>query len=191
MRRVLLSLCLFLPFVAFGFDLDIEARTALFIPKNSTIRDLYGTGFTEYEIEMGIPLNRCFTLFSNLSYLEADGRSSESHSHSEMENWALNFGGKFYFEPWWYLRPYVGAGAGVAHVEFRDHSPYVNNHTGKFGWSALIKLGTEWCLSRYFYVDVFADYGINSYEFKSKNKTSGHNINTGGVKVGGGLGIRF
>ncbi|CRX37727.1 outer membrane protein [Estrella lausannensis] len=191
MRRVLLSLCLFLPFVAFGFDFDIEARTALFIPKNSTMRDLYGTGFTEYEIEMGIPLNKCFTLFSNLSYLEADGRSSESHYRSEMENWALNFGGKYYFEPWWCLRPYVGAGAGVAHVEFRDHSPYVNNHTGKFGWSALFKLGTEWCFSRYFYVDVFADYGINSYEFKSKNKTSGHNINTGGVKVGGGLGLRF
>lgn len=190
MKRVLYLLIFLIPSLSYAFDLDIEARGSWFVPKSHTMRDTYGKGFPEYSVELGIPLNRCFTVFSNTSYYEASGHSSLGN-RSNVENWSLTFGGKYYFEPWCLFRPYAGLGAGGAHIKFLDRSPFVKGHKERYGWAFIAKIGTEICFSRYFYIDLFADYSHYAYSFKNKGGLAGHHLNAGGVKAGAGLGIRF
>lgn len=190
MKRVIVLLIILVPTLSYAFDLDIEARAAWLVPKSHTLRNTYGKGIPEYGVELGIPLNRCMTVFSNASYYEASGHSSLNH-RTNVENWALTFGAKYYSEPWYQLRPYAGLGLGGAHIKFLDHSPFVKGHKERFGWAFIAKVGTEICFSRYFYVDLFADYSIYSYSFKSKSGISGHQLNAGGLKTGAALCIRF
>lgn len=173
-----------------SFDLDVEMRAAWLVPKSHTMRNTYGKGFPEYGIELGIPLNRCFTVFSNLTYYEATGHSTFNYK-STVENWSLTFGGKYYFQPWWLCRPYFGLGAGAGYIRFSDESPYVKSQVDRIGWAFLAKIGTEICFSRYFYIDLFADYSPYYYSFKNKKGISGHKINAGGAKAGAAFCIRF
>ena len=190
MKRAIYLLILLLPTFSSAFDLDIEARGAWLIPKSGTMRKTYGKGFPEYALELGIPLNQCLTVFSNVSYYEKEGHSPLSHRTS-VENWALTFGGKYYFKPYCLYRPYIGLGGGGAHIKFFDRSPFVKGHIDRFGLSFIAKIGTEICFSRYLYVDLFADYSGYFYSFKSRSGTGGHRLNAGGAKAGAALGIRF
>lgn len=190
MRRVIYFLMLFLPALSFALDLDVEARASWLIPKSRTMRDVYGKGIPEYQIELGLPLNPCVTLFSDLSYYQASGHSSLNHK-STVENWGLTFGAKYYLDPWELFRPYFGLGIGASSIKFCDTSEFVNHHVDRFGFAWVAKLGTEVCFSRYFYLDLFAEYGAYNYNFKNKNGIGGHRLNAGGLKAGLGLSFRY
>jgi len=191
MKRVIIFLLCLIPALSFAFDLDIEARVGWLVPKSSTMRKVYGKGFPEYELELGIPLNKCFTVFSNLSYYEASGHSTLHHHRSDVQNYGLILGGKYYFQPWTYFRPYFGLGGGAGHIRFHDRNPYLKSFVNHSGWAILAKVGTEICLSRYLYLDLFADYVGFSYNFKDRKGIGGHHLNAGGIKAGAALGIRF
>lgn len=179
---------------------DVEARVAYFYPTDNRMRNVYSkSGFVEYELEVSNPLNcffncfdECWDGFANVSFYQKNGRSSCLNNRSKVTNWAFNVGGKRFFSCFKCFRPYLGIGAGFAHVSFHDDSPYVKEHINSWGPSLLLKSGLIYDISCNFYLDLFADYGFNWF-WPSVNNCccTGRNIDTGGLKIGAGIGYKF
>lgn len=181
--------------------LDVEARVAYFLPEDSRMRHIYSRkGFVEYELEVANPLCclcECapeWDAFANLAFYQKHGRSSCLNNRTKVTNWTLNFGVKRYFDFCFCpsLRPYLGFGAGPVNVRFHDQSDYVKRHTHKWGVGILAKSGVRYDLNCNFYVDFFADYSYAWFNFKHrKSCVAVRNVNTGGLKLGIGLGYQF
>lgn len=104
---------------------------------------------------------------------------------SEISNWTLNVGLKYIFCREYCFQPYLGFGLGAAYVRFRDHSIYVKQEIHQCGISLLAKSGVEYALMCNLFLDFFADYSFNWLKHCSRD------FNTGGFKIGLGLGYRF
>lgn len=209
MNKIFLFVILLFSHLATVEGLDVQGRVAYFIPQDHHIRSIYSDGLPEYEVEIAAPLNSCSCLcecnddltgWANFSIYQKKGHSigcSDFRYATKVTNWALNFGLKRYFSgclPCFFdnLRPYLGLGIGVARVKFHDHSPYVRNHVEKYGFALLAKLGFEYQITCNLFLDLFADYSGNWFDSPSSNScNSTRCINTGGLKLGAGLGYRF
>lgn len=222
MNKIFLCALLFLSSLTTAHALDIEGRVAYFLPQNHHIKSIYGShGIPEYEVEVSQPLNSLFavypfnslfcmdpcnqswTMFGNFSYFQKCGHSRRCgdstfsdfrRNSTKMNNWALNFGVKRYFDNCFIscLRPYLGLGIGFAHVKFNDHSRYVNQHIHRYGFALLAKFGFEYDITCNLYLDFFADYASNWFSApRSKRCNATNRVNTGGFKTGLGIGYRF
>jgi len=195
-KFILLTMCL-LGQMASLQAFDVEARVAYFYPANDRMRDVYGKeGWAEYEIEASTPLTfNCdctnWDAFFNASYFYKRGHSTCLHDRTTVNNWAFNFGVKRYFDTCWCFRPYLGLGVGFAHVRFHDESPFVTNKINRWGVAVLAKSGIRYDISCNFFADLFLDYAYTGYRFCSGGCRSGNDVDTGGVKVGLGLGYQF
>lgn len=177
---------------------DVEARVAYFIPEDDRLRKIYGkNGFAEYEIEASMPMSCCcecacdWDYFFNVAYYEKKGRSSCLHNKTKIEDLAFNLGVRRYFDICECMRPYLGLGAGVVGVRFHDHSPFVKQRTEKWGASLLVKSGVRYDITCNIFVDLFADYCYHWFNFHNNKCLATRNVNTGGFKIGVGLGYGF
>ena len=89
------------------------------------------------------------------------------------------------------FRPYLGFGIGFAHVRFHDQSPFVRARTNRWGFAILAKSGLRYDVTCNFFLDFFLDYAYNHFDFPCVRGVSIRNVNTGGVKIGLGLGYQF
>lgn len=178
---------------------DVEARVAYFIPEDNRLRHIYGNnGFAEYELEASMPLCCCcecacdWDAFANLAYYDKKGRvSSCVPAKSEVTHWAFNVGVKRYFDICEIVRPYLGLGAGFAHVRFHDKSPFVRQHRDKWGVATLIKSGIKYDVTCNIFLDLFVDYTYHFFNFNRYSCSNVRSVNTGGFKIGLGLGYQF
>jgi hypothetical protein len=207
MKRIILFAIFLLSQISLAeaFELEglqVEGRVAYFLPENKRIRHVYSDlGFPEYELEVAMPIGCYFSdcipdlnldVWTNVSYYEKKGRSYSLHDKTRVTNWALNAGVSYYFPICGPIRPYVGIGGGAAHVEFHDKSQYVKQHREEWGGGFLAKLGLKYDVTCNIFIDVFADYSYNWCNFnRSKRCIEVHNVNTGGLKLGAGIGYRF
>jgi hypothetical protein len=197
-KLILLTLCL-LSQLASLQAIEIQGRVAYFYPLDDRMRKVYDkSGWAEYEIEVAAPLNLCcdcsrdWDVFFNTSYYFKKGKSTCLHNHTDVSNWAFNFGVKRYFDLCSCLRPYAGLGLGFAHVHFHDRSPFVKNKIDKCGFAFLVKSGVRYDINCNLFADVFFDYAFNYFDFrKNRSCVSRNSIDTGGLKVGLGLGYQF
>ncbi len=221
MKKIILFLAIFIGQLASMQALTVEGRVGYIYPQNKHIRDTYGkSGYLEYEVELGSSLNSCLSccnkemecgdniaLWANWSYYSKKGRSSCLRNRIHMQNWAANFGAKYYFDLQNcalnncffdlgscfcdQLYPYLGFGLGVGHVRFSDHGPDVKSHN-KLGFSLLAKSGVEYRFGCNLFLDFFLDYAYNHFSKNHSHRCiSSREINTGGLKTGIGLGFRF
>jgi opacity protein-like surface antigen len=200
MKRILLLLLVFISQMSCLKAFDIQGRVAYFLPQDSRMRDIYGkNGFAEYEIEASTPLSSIYACspcnwdaFANLSFYQQRGHSSCLNDRTRVQNWALNFGVKRYFENCWCFRPYLGVGAGAVHARFNDHSDFVSRHTNRWGITILAKSGIRYDITCNLFLDLFADYSYSWFNVPSRvSCVSVRNVNTGGLKLGCGLGYQF
>lgn len=196
-KIVLLLLCVFSQMAALQ-AFDVEARVAYFLPQDSRMRDVYGKhGWADYEIEASAPLNLCcdcscdWDVWFNTTYFHKKGNSTCLSNRTTVDNWAFNFGIKRYFDMCTCFRPYLGFGAGFAHVKFHDKSPYVKQHIDRWGWTLLAKSGIRYDVSCNIFLDLFLDYAYNRFDSKHHRGVQVRSVNTGGLKVGLGLGYQF
>lgn len=185
-------------------DVDVEARFAFFRPENSKLQNVYGNWWDEYEVEASTPLNCDWYLFANGNYYNKNGHLSDKRHREEEQRrkhstrinlTTLNFGVKHYISFCFLeyfensLRPYIGAGAGPAYVNFHRHSSERKKNNSQWGLSLLGKVGMELELTHCFFLDFFSDYGYQW--FFQKKGIHHHRLDTGGFKFGLGLGYHF
>lgn len=210
MNRIFLFFALLLGQIATVQGLDVEGRVAYYIPQDHRVRGIYGKshGFPEYEVEASCPINSfcdclcgwecdpCWSGWGNFSIFHKKGRSEGCLKRStEITNWTINFGIKHYFCGCFPegFRPYLGFGLGYAHVNFHDHSDFVKNHIDRSGIAILVKSGIQYDIACNYYLNLFADYASNWFDRPSHSKHCVHTrrVNTGGLKLGLGLGYHF
>lgn len=196
-KIIFLTLCVLSQMVSLQ-AFDVEARVAYFLPQDSTMRDLYGkNGLPEYEIEVSTPLTVCcetlcnWDAFANVSYFYGKGHTSCLRYHTDVNNWAFNVGLKRFFDTCTCFKPYLGLGIGFAYVDFNDRSEFVKQHRDQWGFALLAKSGIRYDLTCNLYADLFVDYAFNWFRFHNSGCSSSRNLDTGGVKVGLGLGYGF
>ncbi|MBA2728938.1 MAG: hypothetical protein H0U49_12295 [Parachlamydiaceae bacterium] len=209
MKKILLFVALLLGQVATAHGFDVAARIAYFQPQDHRIRGIYGHhGYPEYELEANCPIDSIYNCcgydcgptwagWGNFSIYHKKGHSSGCiKNSSEITSWALNFGIKGYLGACCFpesFRPYLGFGVGYAHVDFHDHSPYVNKHIDRSGIAILAKSGIEYDITCDIFLDFFVDYASNWFNSPHTSRccNSTRRFNTGGVKLGLGLGYHF
>lgn len=200
MKKLVAFLLLILAQTASSEAFDIQARVAYFVPQDNRVRHIYGkNGFAEYELEASMPMMCCcecacnWDYWTNLSFYEKKGHTNCFHDRTKITNWTWNFGVKYYFDIWECVRPYLGVGVGAAHVRFHDESPFVRNHVKRWGAAFLGKAGLKYDLTCNLFLDIFADYAYNWFNFHHNHRSGveKRNVNTGGWKLGLGVGYQF
>lgn len=186
---------------------DIEVRAACLIPTDNHFRSVYGNTVCDWEFEVSTPLENfldCTSCWAeninltqwygwaNFSYYTKNGHFTYLKEETNALNWTLNFGVKRYFCCGSTFLPYFGLGVGVAHVRFSDHSFYVRQNINLWGFSLLAKSGVEVQLAYNLFLDFFLDYSYN--RFSKPHAIQGistRGVNTGGFKIGLGIGYRI
>jgi hypothetical protein len=116
----------------------------------------------------------------------------ELRKKSIMTNYALNVGLKYCFWSECCFNPYLGFGLGACHVCYRDHSIFVKQEIDSWGVCLLAKSGIKYEFAWNLFFDLFADYSFNWYGHPhSKHEISTRGTNSGGFKLGLGLGYHF
>lgn len=197
MKKILCALLFVFSGVVSLQGIEVEARVAAFFPEDHRMGQVYDKVFPEYEIELSAPLNCCcdcscnWDYFFNVSYYHQNGHSSCLKDKTTVDNWAFNLGVKHYFDICECFRPYLGLGAGPVNVKFHDQSPYVRKHTDKWGAAVLVKSGVIYDISCNIFLDAFFDYTYHWFHFNRSSDLYVRTVNTGGFKLGAGIGYRF
>lgn len=195
---------LFLILVLSSFSahaVDIQGRAAYLFPQDDRMRQIYGHGWWDYELQVDVPLKDCcgapsylcgVSGWCNLSFYEKKGHTHCLRHHTNINSWAMNFGVSKFFDCGWCLKPYLGIGIGAGHAQFHDKSPYVHRDISRWGFSALAKSGVQYEMNCNWFIDLFADYAYNHIGSKKpRHGTRTHKVNVGGGKLGIGIGYHL
>lgn len=174
------------------FGLDTEIRTGCLIPEDSHYRRIYGKAMWDLQFELATCFEEEWDAFANLTYHSRNGHFTLFKETTSTIDWALNVGIKHYFCSSGPLIPYLGMGLGAAWVRFNDNSLHVRHQIDQWGFAFLVKSGIEWNLCYDYFLDFFLDYAYEHFHGPNRKKGIGtRSINTGGIKVGLGLGYHW
>jgi len=213
---------LLVPFCASAYDFDnwccepnlsLEGRIAYFRPYSDRMQRFYGDARADYQLELLSRFCCDWAAFLNVSYSrgkdnsrvkyncgnkdfverfseEYDDCDTKSKHHVRVV--PITVGLKRYFCYNECLRPYFGAGIGLAHARFKNRYDFVERVEDRFGLATLVKLGLECDICDCFFVDIFADWAWDSINYHKKHSSnSQYHPQTGGLKVGIGFGYHF
>ncbi|MFZ4772875.1 MAG: hypothetical protein ACOYK9_02660 [Chlamydiia bacterium] len=161
----------------------VKGRIAAFVPQGGITREIYGSVFPEYSLEVDYFLKQNWSLFFNGSFYHQSGYPVGSSNKSKVTLVPLIIGGlldKQY--PWG--KPYFGFGMGTAYINVNNNSPIVANAV-EWGFASLLEAGVEAHFACHWLVDGFMAYRFNAFTFNNTD------AQTGGFQIGGGVGYEF
>lgn len=175
---------------------DVKVRGAAFIPQSKLFRDIYGKVAGTFDVEVATSVLPHVDLWANIDGLVKHGRSLGLNSPTRIGMTHVSLGVKFpyalsqrwvlpggRFETRWVL--YAGAGISFASVWLKNKSPFTWERINKGTVGGVIKSGAYCFVTDRVFLDLFADYLVQPTHFNPRY------VNTGGLKVGAGLGTSF
>lgn len=168
---------------------SFKIRGAAFYPQGSLTRRIYDNWWPEGSLEYNNIGDRCWSPFLNVAYTYKNGRSvgSAGGDKTSINLIPMTVGINFWLRNFSCWRPYIGAGIGAAYVHMHDESPYVKRNINQWGFASLVQVGTEFDIVEWMFFDVFVGYRWNWFDFNRHRS----NAETGGLNIGGGIGLRF
>lgn len=178
----------------------IEIRGAAFFPASHRFRHIYGNVQSDAEIEASTEWNCSYDVWTNFSWLSKKNRnrpiaygysgsyeteSGRLKSRIKLPNVSAGF--KYTFPlPCMAsnFKLYAGLGIILGRVYLDNRTHFMHEKTSKVAFGGVIKTGFNYFITRRVFLDFFADYIYQPVHFH-------RNINVGGLKVGGGLGMKF
>jgi len=214
MKKTILSCILCLaPFLSSACDfntwfcdpeISVQGRVAYFHPESDRMRRFYDDSWVDYQLELSSRFSSDWGGWVNLAYTQdkghskvkslschqSDGKEYEARTYAKIL--PINIGIKRYFCHDRCFRPYIGAGVGAVYVRIRNKYDYVERLESRWGVATLLKLGMEYDLTRCVFIDAFADWATHfvNYDKKRGNNSQKH-PQTGGLKLGMGIGYHF
>lgn len=168
-------------------DIDsfhIDGRVSAFFPSDKRFREIYGDCLANYEIEVGKTFCDNYDVWANFGWINKHGKTEHFHTKTKFDNFNFSIGGRYIFCFYPCLQPYIGLGINKAFIHVHNDSPYVKRKVYKDGIGGVVKLGLYYEPVDYLFFDLFADYLYQRIHFH-------RNVQTGGFKVGGGIGFNF
>jgi hypothetical protein len=164
---------------------SFKIRGAAFFPQGQLTKKIYGNTWAEGSLEYNYYWRRAFSVFVNGAATGKSGHGIGIKHSTSIVVVPVTIGVNGHFGSSW-VHPYLGVGVGAAYAHITNHYRFVKERANKGGFASLYQAGIEFdCNSRVF-IDLFADYRWNWFDF---NKQSSRQ--TGGFDVGLGLGFQF
>lgn len=170
---------------------DVEGRVGAFRPSAKILRRIYSYWSPEYEIEVSKQIYNDVHAWSNVGWYSKHGHSLGLEDSTHIRILPISFGLKYRFCLTERASAYLGLGACYTILKVKDESPFVVRHTNKEGWGGVVKAGVRYAITCCTFVDFFVDYYYHRFHFHETSKIERHNMDVGGVKIGGGLGFYF
>jgi outer membrane protein W len=186
MKKWLFPLFL-IPSLAWAERLSTELRVGYFYPASHDVRKIYKNGGVEFEAEAAARLFCDLNLWVNFNYFQRHGHAMGFPQHTSIRIYPLSAGLKYNFPIFCNFYFYLGAGASYTWVRIHDRpvSSELHTHFSKQNWGGVGKAGFLYCFCNCLFLDIFADY------YYTKISHGPHSLNIGGLRTGGGLGVRF
>lgn len=168
--------------IAEGF---IEFRPTLFLPASNRTRKVFGHGLYENQIEAGYWSYPDWTVWGNVSYMQASGEIETSGNTIDISTVNISGGASYHFPlylkcPGW--NGYLGAGP----VWGRIKCDRIRSTLG-----GVVKFGSFYKFHPWGHMNVFCDYMQLVYQFHSIDDSGKGNITTSGFRLGIALAFEF
>lgn len=170
-----------------NLDLEVDLRIAYYHPSSKKVREIYGDGWADYQLEVSKGIGCGFRLWAGVSGFSQGGKSirtiesgyfaesgysvgSESAGHGNHTNIELlpvSLGLKYYYPIYCNTEVFLGAAACYSILEIKDDSHYVRERTRKESWGGLVQSGITYTFCDWIVVTGFFDYYFQEFEFKS------------------------
>lgn len=192
---------------------DGVLKISYFQPFSNRVKDIYCSGWTDYEAEITANfvtnLGYCsdcpiyWGFFSGVNGFSIKGHAEGCHSKTRLELIPVQCGIKCYFPIYCNVTMYLGAGGCYSFLNIHDNNPYVKRHLRKQNFGGIIKSGISYHFCEWGFFNVFIDYLFQEFRFHStkfitynygrpeENYIGGNNVNMSGYKIGLGLGLTF
>lgn len=180
-----------------SFGIDAEVRVAYYSPESHKVREIYGTGWADYQLELSKTIYGGWRGWLGVSGFSRHGHSIGEGDSTSFQLVPVSLGLKYDYCINRCLDVFVGGAASYGFLSIRDHSPYVHQHIHKGTWGGLVQTGAKYHFCDYAYVSAFFDYLFMQYDFHGSSScvSTGYvertNVNLNGYKVGVGLGLSF
>lgn len=171
----------------------VEALPGYYYPMNKRIREVYGTGGFNGQLDMGYFLNRNLACFLRGGAYWARGQSTVLKQSTSIVLGNITPGLKFILPVSSYLHIYVGGGGRVFFLRVKNNSDFVqrNISANKLGGAAVTGFWIYPSKSNPIFLDVFLDYSFYKFHFKSSIASKTNSLDISGPTVGIGLGYQF
>lgn len=177
--------CLLNPLMLMG-DWTVELRTAAFFPASDRFRDVYEDVGACYEIEVRKDFCCCYEIWGNLDYYTKHAHIKDCCGNTQID--LLNIGsGINYVIPFCAcFQAYMGIGINLALIDLTNKSCMSHRErSNRVAIGGLLKSGICYHFTQRWFLDIFMDYLYQPVHYHQRH------AQVGGLKIGGGLGIRF
>lgn len=186
-------------------DLSVEGKVAYFRPCSKRVRDIYGSGWADYQLEISKGIFCDWKIWAGVNGFSRKGESLGFHDHTRLQLIPVNVGLKYYFPCPDNFKIYLGGAVSYSFLSIRDHTEYLHRRTEKSDWGGLVQAGITYNYFECAYVSIFADYFYQKFDFHSNHISSGYGseyyyesgyierrrLDMCGYKLGVGLGYTF
>lgn len=191
-------------------DWTLEVRGAYYYVRNKTIRRAYSSHWIDYEVEAAKRIHDFVEVWGGVSWANKGGNIRQRHEgylfkdRTRIYVLPVSLGLKAIYPILPCVDVYVGGGVCYSFLRIKNvckddysymglsRSPF-KKEIFKNGFGGIVKLGFQYAMSDSTFLDFFADYYIQRFQFSRKNDRDvfHHRIDCGGFKFGGGIGVYF
>jgi len=199
---------------------EAAARIAYYHPSSKKVRDIYGDGWTDYQLEISKGFRtpsrilgfsrrgRCPTIDWRICggvsacFVKGDSIGPIRH-HTRLQLIPINLGIQLFYPISRCTKLFVGGAATYGFLRIKDDSKHVHEHIHQQGWGGLVQSGVAYSFSRRGVFGLFVDYLFQNFARHGKEESSfhgsdgiegyieRHGVDMSGYKVGLWLGITF
>ncbi len=167
------------------FTTTLEVRSDGFFHSFRRFRRIYGDVSASYQVEGSIQCDKNMALWTNFDWFGKHGRSIGFRDPTRVDIANISFGIKIPYCITQNIIAYVGIGPSLFGI-------WVNNRlfrrehekVSRFALGGILKSGINYFITEHIFLDAFVDYLYQPVYFEKF-------VNIGGVKVGGGIGIKI
>ncbi len=177
---------------------SIQGDASYFRPASSVLREVYGSVWIDYKVEMDQPLSYSnwfwerLSIFADASYLSKNGRTEGGHYRTRIQIIPISLGLKWVQPIYDSVNFYLGAAPRYFFLKIHDHLNVVQEKTHKNGLGGMAITGFIFDLWKGLYLDLFASYSFKHFDKPSIPRgVEGHSLEVGGLDAGGGIGWEF
>lgn len=170
--------------LAAQFDASLEIRSSAFFHVSDRFREIYGNVDPSYQVEASTPIYECMDVWANFDWFSAKGRSEGLRNPTRVSIANIGVGVKFPYQFCECFTAYAGIGPSLSRIWLKNKSSCVHERTSKLAFGGLLKTGVYYFITSCVFLDVFVDYLYQPVHFET-------HVDIGGLKVGGGIGMKF
>lgn len=189
----------------------LEVRVAYYQPSAKKVRKVYSSGWLDYQVLTSKRFSNFFEVWGGVSWANKHGHTrsydEDWRDHTRLSIVPLSLGVRGIYPLFCSIEFYVGAGVCYSFLHVRNHcrddysfygvsrSPFKRDiHRSDFG--AIVQTGFHYTLCEDVFLDFFADYFSQQFDFPSKDSRAHryvfkNHLNCSGFKLGAGLGVYF